>query len=386
MRRRTIGLSLLMIGLVVGLLSIGSWAVFNDTETAGSYTATAGGLDLELDATQVVPAEISDLKPSDWHYLGPFELHNAGGNAGVLDLHFANIVDSGGDLTDPEEAAQYAGAIDDISNWIDVDWCVDAVLNGSRDCNGPIIGKLGELESQVIDLGVTLQPSDRVELWLSFHLETEAGNEYQGDQSTFDIEFTLHQANLGALGLPAGTACVRLENKDTTTWDPILGDALYGSVCYGVDGNGDLVVLLEASGLDDSKYYQIGMTGPDSCSDTDDQLASGTQQYPDFDSHFWVAGAPASTCTTVGFGFHNFAYEQPVGGMIQQTYTINNAGVPDPADSTDVVASHPALPSGVYTGVKFLVKEVPPGFPPPPWPATYTSVLMEMNTLSFNLP
>lgn len=383
MKRRTIGLSLLMIGLVVGMLGIGSWAVFNDTET-GNATLGAGTIDLAIGAGSNIPINLLDLKPSVPQY-ARVVLNNAGTNPGVLDLHFADIVDSGGEpATGPEAAAEYAGPIDDISNWIDVDWCIDRDTNGDLDCTGTVIGTLGDIESRVFDLGATLAPGESVELWLSFHLETEAGNEYQGDVTNFNVEFTLHQENLGALGLPAGTACVRLEDKDQTdpNWPPILGNELYGSVCYGVDGNGDLVVVLEARGLDDSKDYQIDMTGPDSCSTTDDQLASGVQQYPDFDSHFWVGGAPSSTCTSTGYGFYNFDYAKPVGGVISKSYVIDNAGVPDPAGSTDVVASHPALPSGIYTGVKFIVKEITGPVPGTAW----VGKIMEMNTLNFNLP
>jgi predicted ribosomally synthesized peptide with SipW-like signal peptide len=392
-RRRTIGLSLLVIGLVVGMLGFGSWAVFNDTET-GSATVGAGTLDLELDAGATVPGTVADLKPSEWHYLGPFLLENVGDNPGVLDLHFMNIVDSGGDSTEPEEEAEYPGPIDDISNWIDVDWCVEDVLNGQRDCNGTVIGKLGDIESRVFDLGVTLQPDDVVELWLSFHLETEAGNEYQGDQSTFDIEFTLHQTNLGGLGLPAGTTCVRLENK-TAAFDPIPGDELYGSVCYGVDGNGDLVVLVEGHGLTASKWHQLTLNGPwnDACDPTDDQLASGAEQYANYDSGFWDGVGPninqgACGATVVGDndeGIYNFAYVQADASGKFQTgpLTIANSHEADPADAGKVTTANPSLPRGIYSDVRFIVKEIGGASPPD---TSWTPVLMEMNTLNFNLP
>jgi len=385
--KRTILMSLVVIGAVVALIVGASLAVFNDSEQADPVTLAAGILDLELDETEVVSEGLSDLKPSVWHYLGPYWVHNAGTNPGVLDLHFANVVDSGGVLSEPEEEAEYAGPIDDISNWIDVDrWIVGPFteIDEAVVCqSGAGLGRLGDIESRTFDLG-TMQPSEWYAVCISFHLALGAGNEYQGDTSTFDIEFTLHQTTQ-----PAGVTSVRLENKDTVTWQPILGDDLYGSVTYEVDGNGDLSMALEARGLQPGKWYQIGMTGPDSCSDTDDQLASGVQQYADFDSHFWVGGAPSSTCTppTAGYGFYNFAYEQAnAAGEINQTYTIGNAGVADPDGSTDVSGAHPALPSGVYTGVKFLVKYYEPNQPTPPWPGTYTSVLMEMQTLNFNLP
>ena len=387
--RRRILLSLMTIAVVATIIGIGSWAVFNDTEDAGTFTAQAGTIDLELDTTRVVEAGLSDLKPSQWRYLGPFILHNAGSNPGVLDLHFSGIADAGGDMSEPEcvaEGGTWTGSactgahvpVDDISEQIDVDWCIDRDVNGYRGCDGTGLGKLGDLASQTFDLD-TLNHSDRVELWLSFHL-ANVGNEYQGDKTDFDIEFTLHQ-----IAIPAGAMVVNLENKDAS-WQPILGDGIEGLVTYWTGS--DLHMLLQAQGLTPNRWYQIGMTGPDQCSVTDNQLASGTQQYPDFDSHFWVGGAPSSTCPGAGYGFFNFDYVQAdASGQINKAYTIHDAGVADPAGSTDVSGTHPSLPQGTYTGVKFLIKDyLPNGAPPPPWPGTYTGVLMEMNTLSFTLP
>ncbi len=385
--KRTILMSLLVIGAVVALIVGASFAVFNDREVAPG--AVAGGiLELDLDQTQVVTADVMDLKPSVEKYLGPFWLHNSGTNNGALDLHFANVVDDGGELTGPEGKVEYAGPIDDISNWIDVDYWIDGPHSAIDDTvvcqSGAGLGRLADIESRTFDLGTTMEPSQWYAVCISFHLDRDAGNEYQGDVSTFDIEFTLHQTTQSA-----GRTSVRLENKDQADplWPPILGDDMYGSVTYEVKGNGDLWVALEARGLQPGNYYQIGMTGPDTCSDTDDQLASGVQQYPNFDSHFWVSGAPSATCTTAGYGFYNFAYEQAdAAGEINQTYTIGNAGVADPDGSTDVTGAHPALPSGVYTGVKFIVKYYEPNTKPPTWPGTFTGVLMEMETLNFNLP
>jgi predicted ribosomally synthesized peptide with SipW-like signal peptide len=372
-----------MIGLVVMMLGVGSWAVFNDTESAGPYTATAGSLDLEMNAPATASAEIGDLKPSVWHYLGPFELRNVGANPGVLDLHFMNVVDSGGVLTEPEEAEEYAGAIDDISNWIDVDWCIDGTLDGLRGCNGTDIGKLGQIESMVIDLETTLQPSVPVELWLSFHLQYEAGNEYQGDKSCFEVVVTMHQP-----GVAAGATTVRLENKDTTTWAPILDDDLYGSVTYYV-GSG-LNLDVELHGLAPSTYHQLALNGPDgtsACEATDNQLASGSELYANYDSGFWDGSGPninQGTCASPNNeGIYNFAYVQTDAlGNWLGTIVVANSGEADPADAGKVTAANPALPVGIYSGVKFIVKEVTDPLPGTAW----TPELMEMQPLNFNLP
>jgi predicted ribosomally synthesized peptide with SipW-like signal peptide len=354
-----------MIALVVMMLGVGSWAVFNDTESVPG-TVSAGTLDLDFGVGSAVGVVIDDLKPSEPHYAGPFILHNAGGNPGALDLHFQNVVDSGGVLTEPEAAEEYAGPIDDISNWIDVDWCIDYDVNGVRECTGVVIGKLGQIESMVIDLLVTLAPSQQVELWLSFHLQGEAGNEYQGDQSTFEVEVTMHQPSM-----VAGATTVRLENKDAS-WDPILGDDLYGSVTYYV-GSG-LHLDVEAHGLN--------LTGQGVCQDTDEQLAGGGTAGAPYGALYLAGywndgdgGYLAATCdpTKQGQGVYNYAYVQalPDGSLSDSSVIDADVTTWDP----------PGLPSGIYSGVKYIIKEVTGDLPGTAW----QGVLMEMQTLNFNL-
>ncbi len=52
----------------------------------------------------------------------------------------------------------------------------------------------GGIESLCIELGAISSGASR-DILLTFHLHESAGDEYQGDTITFDIEFTLHQDN-----------------------------------------------------------------------------------------------------------------------------------------------------------------------------------------------
>jgi predicted ribosomally synthesized peptide with SipW-like signal peptide len=386
-KRRTIVAGLLMIGLVVMMLGVGSWAVFNDTETAPGVVG-AGRLDLEINQSGAVNVEILDLKPSEWHYAGPFILHNAGNNPGVLDLHFTNVEDGQGESTEPEEEAEGGNPIFDISNWIDVDYLIlDTPSEVCPTSGGTVLGKLADIESQTIDLGEVIEPSHLVHICLSFHLQREAGNEYQGDVTTFDVEFTLHQ-----LLQPAGATTVRLENKTgDPDWLPITDDDLYGSVTYWVDGNNDLRMLVRLNGLAPNTYHQLALNGPDGtgdCEPVDDQLASGSEQYTNYDSGFWNGVGPninQGTCASPNNeGIYNFAYVQTnAQGDWEGTIVVTNSGESDPADAGKVSAANPALPRGVYSDVKFIVKEVTGALPGTAW----TPKLMEMvTTLSFNLP
>jgi len=403
MKRRTIIAGSLMIALVVMMLGVGSWAVFNDTESGGTYTATAGSLDLEVNAEGVVEGEIGDLKPSEVHYLGPFVLNNIGTNPGVVDLHFANVVDGPGVQTQPECLAtwgwltgssceqtpiNYYVPVDDISNWIEVDWCTDDILNGARNCDGIAIGKLGQIENKVIDLGVTLQPDAGVELWLSFHLDKDAGNEYQGDVSGFEVVVTMHQVSQ-----PAGRETIRLENKGgPPDWKVIGDDDIYGAVTYEVNAGDDLEMQVRLNGLAPNTLHQLALNGPDgtgACEDTDDQLASGSEKVGNagYDSGFWSGGPTINQglCGVSGNneGIYNFAYvTTDAQGNYLGDITVANSGEVDPADAGKVTAANPALPVGVYSDVKFVVKEVTGPEPGTAW----TPVMMEMQPLNFNLP
>jgi len=183
---------------------------------------------------------------------------------------------------------------------------------------------------------------------------------------------------------------VRLENKDTN-WDPILNDDLYGSVTYWVDGNNDLRMLVRLNGLAPNTYHQLALNGPDgtgACEPVDDQLASGSEQYTNYDSGFWNGMGPninQGTCASPNNeGIYNFAYVQTdAQGDWEGTIVVTNSGEVDPADAGKVSAANPALPKGVYSGVKFIVKEVTGALPGTAW----TPELMEMvETLNFNLP
>lgn len=160
-------------------------------------------------------------------------MSNTGSNGGVADLHFKNVVDNGGTKTEPECVAENGTwtspdgpctggtPVDNVSTQIGVDIGYDLDNNGTVDedeyliwIDGGVLGvieqgelfwgdntdplnivaTLAQLESVSFDLEALLGGESR-NLVLSFHLAGDAGNQYQGDLSTFDIEFTLHQAN-----------------------------------------------------------------------------------------------------------------------------------------------------------------------------------------------
>lgn len=202
--------SLLMITIATSLVATGTYAYFSDTEVSTDNTFTAGTFDLTVDGANdpdvTTKVTLEDMAPGDWEVIGPIELKNVGTIDGIADLHFRDVVDTEDSMdtetgvyvgsSDSELEADQIGEIYDISNQIWVDVWFDEDQDGVED-DGELIyadGEvtLNELEDVDFDIG-DLPAGETADLYLSFHLDSATDNTYQGDYTTFDIEFTMHQ-------------------------------------------------------------------------------------------------------------------------------------------------------------------------------------------------
>lgn len=202
--------SLLMIIIATSLVATGTYAYFSDTEVSTDNTFTAGTFDLTVDGANdpdvTTKVTLEDMAPGDWEVIGPIELKNVGTIDGIADLHFNNVVDEEDSIdsetgvyagsSDPELEADPTGAVYDISNQIWVDVWFDEDQDGVQD-DGEVIFVVGQvtlndLNENDFDLGY-LSAGQSGDLYLSFHLDDATDNTYQGDYTTFDIEFTMHQ-------------------------------------------------------------------------------------------------------------------------------------------------------------------------------------------------
>ena len=203
--------SLSIIGVVAAIAIGGTIAYFSDVETSTGNTISAGTIDLVVNNKNPFDAAVVTLygvKPSEELPLIVVRLRNIGTNEGIADLHIVSGVSDEG--IDSESECEAEGKVwneedricegeeilhENICEKIIYDYCYDS----HRDWKCDDKDSQGIIEpSQDVDLGV-LGPGTRY-LWLSFHLDEETGNEYQGDTCTFDIEFTLHQIMPGPLG------------------------------------------------------------------------------------------------------------------------------------------------------------------------------------------
>jgi predicted ribosomally synthesized peptide with SipW-like signal peptide len=199
MKKRML-LSILTIGVVGALVAGAVTAYFTDTETAGVNQFQAGTIDIEFDESSTVPFTLTDMKPCDWGEYTIY-IHNIGTNAGPLYLHFDVLPGVGGISSEPERAVG-GNQINDIENHIAVDIKVDKV--GDNEDPEVIIFpdddiKLGWLNSKWIPLTTALtgwlENCQILAVTLSFHLQADTGNEYQGDIAKFNCDFLMTDHN-----------------------------------------------------------------------------------------------------------------------------------------------------------------------------------------------
>ena len=216
-------MSLFTIAIVGTLITGGAIAYFSDTETSNTNVFQAGTIDFTMDAGQNgVPVEITleKMKPCDWeNYL--IRLHNEGDNDGPLYLHFDVEAGYNAKTSEPGDPN-----INDIENHITVDL---ALCDEHGNIEYVIIApqddiKLGWLDCRWIPLGwFGGEECTYKYLLLSFHLQADTGNEYQGDAVNFTINTYMTDHNS-----PGGPnpIVLFLENKDAN-WDPIA-DSMFG--------------------------------------------------------------------------------------------------------------------------------------------------------------
>jgi len=197
--------SLLVIGAVMAIAGAGTWAVFTDTEK-NTGTFTSGTIDIAVDGhnpwSEVAgPYQVTGtegcgtgqattlLKPCYIGYIN-FPVENVGLNPAKVWLTLNNVVDSNvGPRSEPELEAENGVPKDDISrtisidlnvgNWQVIPWTADRLLSNT----GRIY--IGEF-----------QPGEKKDVSISFHMDINAGNEYQGDQSSFDIVLEAEQLRI----------------------------------------------------------------------------------------------------------------------------------------------------------------------------------------------
>lgn len=237
-------ISLGIIGVVAAAVISGTIAYFSDTETATGNTFTAGTIDIAVNGenpwSQTNQYVFEDMKPSQVEYSN-FTINNVGTNPVNIWKRVKNVTVVENGINEPEciayqgtwngSSCSFTGdAINNLDSVITYDLSVklknasdvvvweqtlynmDKTIAEIKDGSGTFLGMIPEDWSM-----------DVVE---SYHMKgEEAGNQYQSDKMTFDIELFAEQLR--------GTLV--LEDKDSSAnWRVKSESAPKVTVTYGV--------------------------------------------------------------------------------------------------------------------------------------------------------
>ena len=199
----------LTIAALIVLVFVGgsTWAYFNDTESSESNSLVAGTMDLDIDGgdTAVTTFSVSSAAPGDTGS-GSSTLANSGSIAGELDITFSAITNTGGSGgSEHEDGVGDLGGEADMAVFIDVDssgtWTSGDVglKSDGTTYNHPDALEyetIDSYESDSFDAIVTLSASASDDFVVMWRIPTTAGNDIQGDSISFDVTFTLEQADV----------------------------------------------------------------------------------------------------------------------------------------------------------------------------------------------
>ncbi|MCM1987123.1 TasA family protein [Methanococcoides seepicolus] len=183
MVNKSIFLSLLLIGVVAASAGAGTWATFSDTETSAGNTFTAGTLDLKVAGADSIPVVLEDVYP---------------GKTGSTTVPVTNNGDIDGNLTlFVENLAQNSSEHNGVTgDFADSTGNLDAEMTFT--VTSPLTGvafnnKLSEFPSTGLILG-TLGGGVTANITVGYVVSPDAGNNIQGDSTTFDLKLMLVQS------------------------------------------------------------------------------------------------------------------------------------------------------------------------------------------------
>ena len=242
--------SFLTIGAVLALVGGATYAVFTDVETSTGNTFTAGTIDIAVNDsnpwTESNQFALTDMKPSYTDYID-FTINNVGTNPADVWKTLATVVTTDNVQSEPECAAEIGNwngtACSGQSNKKDN---IDAVIgydlsvelydqpNGTgnkvwyqRLYNDDVM--ISAIKDTKMYLGMI--PEDySMKVHQSYHMATGAGNEYQGDQMTFNIVLDAEQL----LGGVRGAKLVLEDKTGDPDWDIIQSNGKDGLLNYTV--------------------------------------------------------------------------------------------------------------------------------------------------------
>jgi hypothetical protein len=212
--KKKIAVGILAIAVIAIFMGNGIFAYFSDTESLAGNTITAGRLDLTVEAENpwaTAPIDVGPLAPGESITPVAIDLENVGNIAGDLYIQLTGVSTSTGAViypvgspqvsSEPEylaEGATWDGASWDTGSFSAID-NIDTVITLDCDYDGTDITNIdGTSITTAVSNGWQLIDNDFGEsatgtVNFGAILNAAAGNEYQGDEISFTIEFYLAQ-------------------------------------------------------------------------------------------------------------------------------------------------------------------------------------------------
>ncbi len=300
---------------IVGVIAVGATrALFSDTETSTGNTFTAGTIDISIDQTNpwTKSYNIGDLKPGETGYIN-FDISNVGTNPVNVSKNLSEFVTTTGSVgytcagvtagvsSEPECVAAQANSsndVNDVQTKIIYDLSVEVYNSAGTKIWWQAIYTGAENKSladiygsgQYVALGM-IPAGGHMKVTQSYHFNSNAGNEYQGDTLSFKMTINGEQLPQGETGITT----VALENKVQGTnsiWDIVQGDSIDGTLSYKVQ----------------SPTFDYTFTGKVAATDNYTLIYVGTtNDYPGVGSKVlgtgsFVAGTPLTISGSVNIG------------------------------------------------------------------------------------
>ena len=242
--KRSILISLLLVGAVVAVIAGATTAYFSDPEKA-TGTFSAGVIDISVDGENPWEGsfDLADLKPSETGLI-EFTIHNDGDNPVVVWKHIGNVVTEGGVTTEPELDDDPSDTTHDIDTVTNYDLSVDSTVIFADEDNLSV----DDIQSMWMPVG-TIPGDGDLDVTQSYHMRGDTGNWAQGDVMTFDIDLYAEQ-RLGS-GPDQLSSKLFLDNK---TGEPdwyFVADDTWGILTWGSAAS------LHAQGLQASTAYSL---------------------------------------------------------------------------------------------------------------------------------
>jgi len=177
---RKVLMAAMALALVAGLIGMGVYAKWSDTETSKDNYFQAGSLDLKVngkdDPNVPVLIEAKNVVPGQGDSV-EVTLENAGTLDGEAYLHIKNLVCYENDVIEPE--------VDDEPGKVEL---CDAILVTI----GGVTRTLPQWVNQTVSLG-DLAGNSSMPVTISWEIDENAGPNIMTDKCTFEIEFSLEQ-------------------------------------------------------------------------------------------------------------------------------------------------------------------------------------------------